>query len=399
MFDFYLFSKTKKKMTEVLNNIPTTVNFATPPSLDTLFVFQTNSLQHFREDRDRWFVSYFADSNVNKQILTDSYFNPIRDSQGLYYLRWIERDQQGNFTERNFTKELRPCLLVQHSECMIVENVICSIYYYRHENNWYRVLINYDGRIVAWADWTAVQQKFVGQDWVEWHHNLPRNVKDEIARVFDLPSSNWVAGLPSLEYTFLEVMVHEFPADTVELSFRGRQEASSDSDSDDETQIAEQPRPATAEYVLNQISSSRAKAAAESFHDSFKQFCTLALKDSAHWNEAADNVLANRKMYLERLNKDWEDFYKLLKTKIVSCRVQARKQKAGVVTVPRKMKCLCFDFKQHMDGETKKPCGICLEEYLIEQQLSRLVCGHVFHYKCIQRNPSSKCPTCRQEYS
>lgn len=50
-----------------------------------------------------------------------------------------------------------------------------------------------------------------------------------------------------------------------------------------------------------------------------------------------------------------------------------------------------------VEGPTKKACSICLEEYIIGQQLRKTKCNHLFHVDCIDHwlERNNTCPNCR----
>ena len=49
-------------------------------------------------------------------------------------------------------------------------------------------------------------------------------------------------------------------------------------------------------------------------------------------------------------------------------------------------------------AETKE-CTICLDEYVVNEQISYLTCFHFFHSSCIKKwvKNSKKCPLCNIE--
>lgn len=53
-------------------------------------------------------------------------------------------------------------------------------------------------------------------------------------------------------------------------------------------------------------------------------------------------------------------------------------------------------------GQTE--CCLCLEEFVEQQEITALTCGHIYHYDCIQtlaqrwQHGKSVCPQCRQEH-
>ena len=47
-------------------------------------------------------------------------------------------------------------------------------------------------------------------------------------------------------------------------------------------------------------------------------------------------------------------------------------------------------------------CSICLESFTLTSDIYTTLCGHVFHYKCIQKwleSGNQHCSTCRQDCS
>lgn len=49
---------------------------------------------------------------------------------------------------------------------------------------------------------------------------------------------------------------------------------------------------------------------------------------------------------------------------------------------------------------TEKSCGICLEEYNLENDIIvSLPCGHIFHKECKEGLKDNECPVCRKSYS
>ena len=49
-------------------------------------------------------------------------------------------------------------------------------------------------------------------------------------------------------------------------------------------------------------------------------------------------------------------------------------------------------------GDPQTECSICLEEFVYQQQLRRVGCGHLFHPRCIQEwfaTGDTRCPMCR----
>ena len=49
---------------------------------------------------------------------------------------------------------------------------------------------------------------------------------------------------------------------------------------------------------------------------------------------------------------------------------------------------------------TEKSCGICLEEYNLENDIIvSLPCGHIFHKECKEILKDNECPICRKSYS
>lgn len=45
-------------------------------------------------------------------------------------------------------------------------------------------------------------------------------------------------------------------------------------------------------------------------------------------------------------------------------------------------------------------CGICLDEFQLNDKLLCLKCKHIFHYSCVHKwltNGSNRCPSCRVE--
>jgi hypothetical protein len=66
---------------------------------------------------------------------------------------------------------------------------------------------------------------------------------------------------------------------------------------------------------------------------------------------------------------------------------------AAKVTVPAKVSSTVFAL-----GHGSTECSICLTEFVEGEKLSKLVCGHVFHPKCIMPwvEEHCSCPFCRQ---
>ena len=49
-------------------------------------------------------------------------------------------------------------------------------------------------------------------------------------------------------------------------------------------------------------------------------------------------------------------------------------------------------------GDAQTECSICLENFVMQDQLRRIVCGHLFHPRCIQEwfaTGDTRCPMCR----
>ncbi len=49
-------------------------------------------------------------------------------------------------------------------------------------------------------------------------------------------------------------------------------------------------------------------------------------------------------------------------------------------------------------GDAQTECSICLEDFVMQEQLRRVGCGHLFHPRCIQEwfaTGDTRCPMCR----
>ena len=49
-------------------------------------------------------------------------------------------------------------------------------------------------------------------------------------------------------------------------------------------------------------------------------------------------------------------------------------------------------------GDAQTECSICLENFVMQEQLRRVGCGHLFHPRCIQEwfaTGDTRCPMCR----
>ena len=49
-------------------------------------------------------------------------------------------------------------------------------------------------------------------------------------------------------------------------------------------------------------------------------------------------------------------------------------------------------------GDAQTECSICLENFVMQEQLRKVGCGHLFHTRCIQEwfaTGDTRCPMCR----
>lgn len=149
-------------------------------------------------------------------------------------------------------------------------------------------------------------------------------------------------------------------------------------------------------YTVDKIPPGEIKGGLCSFIKEVQKFADSVLIHDGEFHSRSDEQLKNAKLELHFLDTRWKQYHNHVRDALTQARVAKRpNKKQKVVTLGRQRKDLAWQFDIAIDIETKKPCGICFEDYKLGDWLARQVCGHVFHRDCIRKWTKKECPTCR----